>query len=92
MLADHNLVPHRITEARKEALAEDATWNLLAKAGEIIVAKGKHRLVFDPRTDNREAILAEVLGRSGTLRAPTLKMGDRLVVGYGEALYAELFP
>ena len=92
MLAQHHLVPQQIADARKETLAEDAAWDLLAGAREIIIAKGKQLLTFDPRSDSREAILAEALGRSGTLRAPTLKMGDRLVVGYGEALYAQLFP
>ena len=92
MLTQHQLVPRQIADARKEPLAEDAAWDLLAKAGEIIVAKGKQQLAFNPRRDSRAAILAEALGRSGTLRAPTLKVGDRLVVGYGEALYAHLFP
>jgi hypothetical protein len=92
VLADHHLVPQRITEARKEKITPDAAWDLLSTAREIVVAKGKRHQRFDPRTDDRATILAEVLGRSGTLRAPTLKMGDRFVVGYGEALYAELFP
>ena len=59
------------------------------KQMEIIVAKGKKRLVFDPRRDSRETILRETLGRSGTLRAPTLRIGDRLLVGYNDELYAQ---
>lgn len=92
MLAQHHLVPLRIADARKEPLGEDAAWELLAGAREIVVAKGKQQLTLNPRSDSRAAILAEALGRSGTLRAPTLKLGDQLVVGYGEALYAQLFP
>ena len=32
-----------------------------------------------------------ITGRSGTLRAPTLKRGKTLVVGYSDELYDELF-
>lgn len=70
----------------------DAAWDLLAQAKAILVAKGKRQLTFDPRHQSREVVLAEVLGRSGTLRAPTLKLGDQFVVGYSEAMYAQLFP
>lgn len=37
----------------------------------------------------RETVLAAVLGRSGTLRAPTLRLGKRFLVGWSEALYRE---
>ena len=92
MLTQNQLVPRQIADARKEPLAEDAAWDLLAKAGEILVAKGKQHLTFNPSQDSREAILAEALGRSGTLLASTLKVGDSSVVGYGEALFTHLFP
>jgi len=32
-----------------------------------------------------------ITGRSGTLRAPTLRRGKTLVVGYSDGLYDELF-
>jgi|TARA_B100000809_G_scaffold241774_1_gene265263 arsenate reductase-like glutaredoxin family protein len=32
-----------------------------------------------------------ITGRSGTLRAPTLRRGKTLVVGYSDELYDELF-
>lgn len=37
----------------------------------------------------KEEVLAQVLGRSGTLRAPTLRVGSRFFVGWGEALFQE---
>ena len=36
-----------------------------------------------------ETILAAALGRSGTLRAPTLRIGERLYIGFGEGLYSQ---
>ncbi len=39
--------------------------------------------------EDREAL---VLGRSGKLRAPTLLVGDVVLVGWNEESYAEFFP
>ena len=89
MLNRNSIACETVAEARKASLAEEEAWQVLSAAREIIVAKGKKRLVFDPRRDSREAILKETLGRSGTLRAPTLRIGDRLLVGYNDELYAQ---
>ena len=84
------MTPARIADARKEPLAGDAAWQVLAGAEEILVAKGKQVVVFDPRTDDKATILAAALGRTGNLRAPVLKMGTRRLVGFGEGLYARI--
>ena len=89
MLNRNSIACETVADARKASLAEEEAWQVLAAAREIIVAKGKKRLVFDPRRDSRETILKETLGRSGTLRAPTLRIGDRLLVGYNDKLYAQ---
>ena len=88
MLHRNNLSPLRTVDARKEALAGEEAWKLLAGVKEIVVAKGKSSLRFDPRHDSKDDILQQALGRTGTLRAPTLRIGDRLLVGYNDALYA----
>ena len=89
MLNRNSIACETVADARKASLAEEEAWQVLAAAQEIIVVKGKKRLVFDPRRDSRETILKETLGRSGTLRAPTLRIGDRLLVGYNDELYAQ---
>ena len=89
MLNRNSIACETVADARKASLTEEEAWQVLAAAREIIVAKGKKRLVFDPRRDSRETILRETLGRSGTLRAPTLRIGDRLLVGYNDELYAQ---
>ena len=89
MLNRNSIACETVADASKASLAEEEAWQVLAAAREIIVAKGKKRLVFDPRRDSRETILKETLGRSGTLRAPTLRIGDRLLVGYNDELYAQ---
>ena len=40
---------------------------------------------------DNEALLKQILGPTGNLRAPTLRTGKTLVVGYNEAVYTDLF-
>ena len=56
------------------------------------MAKGKKLLRFDLSGEVSDDELAAVaLGRSGTLRAPTIRIGDSSVVGYHLEGYQELF-
>jgi hypothetical protein len=90
VLQRNTLIPERVVDARKEAFAAEEAWKLLAGVREILVAKGKHFQVFDPSKDSKEAILAQALGRTGNLRAPALLIGDRLLVGFSDSLYAQI--
>ncbi len=89
MLERNNLSPAQIVDARKEPLAGEEAWQLLASAREIVVAKGKNALVFDPKAAGKDEILGQALGRTGNLRAPTLRLGDRLLVGFNDSLYSQ---
>lgn len=53
------------------------------------MAKGKSVETFKPNEEVRESLLKAVLGRSGSLRAPTIKTGDVFYVGYNDALYSD---
>ena len=58
---------------------------------DLYVAKGKKTLHFDlanARPDDEE-ILAVILGRSGTLRAPALRRGSTFIVGYNDSILEE---
>jgi hypothetical protein len=52
------------------------------------VAKGRKVVSFDLGTErpSDEDLLAMMLGRSGKLRAPVLKTGDVLIVGFNQDL------
>lgn len=89
VLDTHNLEAENRTDARKEKLAADAVWDLIRSADRIVVAKGKSVETFMPDQDDRDAILKAVLGRSGSLRAPTVKTGNTFFVGYNDALYVD---
>ena len=86
-LDTHDLQAENRTDARKERMDAEAVWDLMGDAKQIIVAKGKRVETFVPSDDTQEPILKAVLGRSGSLRAPTVQSGDVFFVGYNVALY-----
>ncbi len=78
-----------VVEARKQKIEGDEAWKLLGAADEIVVGRGKKYQVFHPSSDSRDDILKVSLGRTGNLRAPALKIGSRMVVGFNEDMYRE---
>ena len=64
---------------------------MMRQVSKIYVAKGRKVLEFSPTADDKAVILQEVMGRSGNLRAPTLRVADELFVGFNEALYTTHF-
>lgn len=57
----------------------------------LLVAKGKNHEEFTLAGMKPDERAAKVLGPSGKLRAPTLLVGDAVVVGFHEDVYRELF-
>jgi arsenate reductase-like glutaredoxin family protein len=52
------------------------------------VAKGKKIVVFEMADEpSDDDLLKVMLGRSGTLRAPTVRRGKTLLVGFNADLY-----
>ena len=86
-LDTHNLQAENRTDARKEKMDAAAVWDLMGSAKQIIVAKGKRVETFVPTEDSQESILKVVMGRSGSLRAPTVQSGDVFLVGFNDMLY-----
>ncbi len=89
-LDTHNLQAENRTDARKERMDAAAVWDLMGDGEQIVVAKGKRVETFVPSDDTQAPILKAVLGRSGSLRAPTIQSGDVFFVGYNVALYENL--
>ena len=78
--------------ARKVAIGPEAALALLADASALSVMQGRKLYEFDlaaERPDD-EAILNLIIGRSGNLRAPALRIGTTLVVGFDAGLYERL--
>jgi arsenate reductase-like glutaredoxin family protein len=81
-----------VQSASKEPVTADNALELLEGIHELLVAKGKKILRLDLRADRPDdgELLALLLGRSGKLRAPSLRQGNRLLVGYNADLMATL--
>jgi hypothetical protein len=71
-------------------LGEDTARELIQDSAKITIAKGKKIDIFDGGQPTDE-IVSRMLGSTGNLRAPTNTVGDRLVVGYNEDVYQEIF-
>ncbi|MCF6186218.1 MAG: hypothetical protein L3J49_01910 [Desulfobulbaceae bacterium] len=89
MFDEKNSTIDEAVEARKQKIEGDDAWNLLAASDRIVVGRGKKVAVYDPNKDDKDEILKICLGRTGNLRAPTLKIGRLLVVGFNDDMYAE---
>jgi len=65
---------------------------VFADASAVVVAKGKRVLTFAPsRADfDRAAFEKAVIGPSGSLRAPTARVGRTFYVGFSDEAYAAL--
>ena len=64
---------------------------LLDGVTDLYVAKGKKTVHFDLKRarPSDEEIFGLILGRSGTLRAPAIRSGSRLVVGFNPDILGE---
>jgi hypothetical protein len=80
------LVPIETVSASKKLGKADAA-RLVKSAKQVIVAKGKVVQTFAPAGKASDEIVAALLGPTGNLRAPTLVVGDKLLVGWNEEAY-----
>ncbi len=66
---------------------------LAGQASELLVAKGNKIVHLNLRRDkpSREELLKLLLGPTGNLRAPALRKGKQLVVGYADSMYKDVF-
>jgi hypothetical protein len=76
-------------DARKATMTRADALRLASQAKEIYAAKGKSVVHIDLKKDQPdEATLAKLLlGPTGNLRAPTLRVGKTLIVGFDREMY-----
>ncbi len=80
-------------DARKNRYELADLDEVFGKAKTVIACRGKSSVVFDLSDDDLdgELMAKKVLGPAGTLRAPTLKVGKTVVVGFSEPAWEEFF-
>ena len=91
-LAKHNIDTEVRQSASKKLQAPEAL-ALVEDVDEIYSMKGKKVNYLNLKTDkpDEDAILALLLGPTGNLRAPTLRKGKTLVVGFNQEAYDKVF-
>lgn len=74
--------------ASKNTIKGDGIWELVKDADKVVVASGKKMFDFNP-VEDREEMLVKMSGRTGNLRAPTIRCGKVFYVGFNQELYQE---
>jgi len=64
---------------------------LLQSASKLIALKGKKISEFKGGKDASKDAIAAMLGPTGNMRAPTIKVGKTLIVGFNEEIFAKRF-
>ena len=80
------MLANKVKFQRNDALA------IARAANTVLVAKGKKLQRFNLSEGvSDDELAATILGRSGTLRAPAIRVGSTLLVGFNEGAYGEIF-
>lgn len=82
-------MPDDVVPASRKLGREDAA-SLAASVKRLIVAKGKKVDSFAVGGKPSDEAVNAMLGPTGNLRAPTLRAGDTLLVGFNEDRYREV--
>lgn len=79
-------------DARKERFEPEAALALVREASRLYVSKGKKMLTFDMQQNppSDEELLSAIIGPSGFLRAPVIRIGSRMFVGFSREHFAPL--
>ena len=71
-------------------LGESDAKAIAKESSKVYVAKGKKLDVFDMKSEKVGDVAAKMLGPTGNLRAPTLRVGKTTIVGFNEDTFADV--
>lgn len=79
-------------DTKQSPIKGEAALAVTRDVDELWVARGKQAVRVDLRKTrpDKAELLALLLGPTGGLRAPTLRIGRTLLVGFHEAAYAQI--
>jgi arsenate reductase-like glutaredoxin family protein len=89
-LEDNGVSVNERASASQKLGREDAK-DLLAKAKTLHVAKGSKWRSFSAEELRADEAVDAMLGPTGNLRAPTIRVGEALLVGFHEEPYGKVF-
>ena len=85
MIESKEIVPASRKLGKKDAAA------LAKAASKVYVAKGKKLDEWKPGGKADAGVVTAMLGPTGNLRAPCLRVGKTVIVGFNEELYETIF-
>jgi len=79
-------------DAKKGTLDQEKALELTKNVDHIYATKGKKTIHLDLRseTPDEDALLQLILGPTGNLRAPTIRVGRVLLVGFDDQTYQKV--
>jgi hypothetical protein len=82
-----------VVDASKQRQGREAALGLAKSADRVVVARGKKVVTFDMKQapPDDDTLASYLLGPTGNLKAPTIRKGNTLLVGFGEAAFREVF-
>jgi arsenate reductase-like glutaredoxin family protein len=91
-LEKNDLQAGEIVDVAKDRKGKREALALAKTADKIVVAKGSKLATFDMKKSPPDdaTLLAHLLGPTGNLRAPTIRKGKTLLVGFNEEAYQQV--
>jgi arsenate reductase-like glutaredoxin family protein len=92
-LSEHSIPIVKQVDARKTELVEADALQLIRDVTQLYVTRGTKVVHFDLTAERPDdaALLQMLIGRSGKLRAPTVKIGQTVIVGFDQSTYRQIF-
>ncbi len=92
-LARKKLQPGEPLDATRNRMGKAEALKLARSVEKIFAAKGKSVVVFDLTKDAPTVaqLAAAIVGPTGNLRAPTVRRGSTLIVGFNSEMYEKVF-
>lgn len=85
------MVKERV-DAKKNRIGTEEALALARSAKRVLIARGKKYVDYDMKKSapGDDELVKGIMGPSGNLRAPTLRIGQTVVVGYHDEVYSEV--
>src|SRR5436305_13099176 len=79
-------------DAAKQRRGREEVLALAKTVEQVVVGRGKKVVTFDMKNDppDDDTLADYLLGPTGNLKAPTLRQGRTLLVGFGEEAYEQV--
>jgi len=91
-LAKRKIESREVQDAKKETIPGKKALDVLKGIDELYVAKGQKLVRFDLKREKPDpaALRSLIIGPTGNLRAPAIRVGRILLVGFSEEAYRKV--